>query len=59
MSSFNVDKILPYTTAREYKKKYPKFDDTAYKHMENESKRRFIIAGSGVHPSKKETPKQE
>ena len=58
MSSFNPDKIIPYTTANEFKKKFPKFDDSAYQHMENESKRKFVIAGTGWNPTKKETPKR-
>ena len=55
----DYNKLLAYTTQSEWKKKYPKFDDEVYRALEDESKRRIVVAGSGVDITKKQAKKYQ
>ena len=53
----DYNKLKCYTTETEWKKKYPKFDAKVYRALEDESKRRIVVAGSGVDITKKQAKK--
>lgn len=51
-----MNKLLPYTTAVEWRRKFPKFnDEKTYQVLENESKRRIVVAGTGEDITKKQS----
>ena len=55
----DYNKLKCYTTETEWKKKYPKFDAKVYRALEDESKRRIVVAGSGVDITKKQAKKYQ